>query len=90
MDTITVSSLLRYASQQHGAFEKISEGKFRLVTRYGRPHVVLAPGNLAEMLSVLEKAEKRFNALSPEQFSAMAQAKKKGGLRAFIIRLGTE
>jgi hypothetical protein len=64
MRSVSVSTLLRYGSQFHGDFEKISEGETLLVTRHGAPHVVLASGKLAKTIASLKQAERRFNRMT--------------------------
>lgn len=93
METIAVSQLLRYGSGYHGEFEKVSEGHTILITRRGRPHVVLAPGSLAETVSAFQKAERHFNRMNfDERAGAIAGLMACGGgnnLQAFIQQLAS-
>lgn len=91
MNTVSVSHLLRYGSSYHGDFEKISDGSFLLVTRYGNPHVVIAPGMMAPILNVFAKAEKNFIKMSfDERLSVLSELKQKNNLRDFIKLLAEE
>lgn len=88
MQTVPISHILRYAGSYHGNFQSVSEGSFMLVTRYGQPHVVLAPGNMASILNNFAKAEKSFRRMTPaEQASTLSELNPRDSLRDFINRL---